>query len=39
MTANETENLASHYALQVALQTMKERCQNLQSRLIYCKIY
>lgn len=39
MTANEPENLASHYALQVALQTMKERCQNLQSRLTYCKIF
>lgn len=28
-----SENLATHYALQVALQTMKERCQNLQQRL------
>jgi hypothetical protein len=27
------ENLASHYALHVALQTMKERCQNLQTRM------
>lgn len=27
------EELASNYALQVALQTMKERCQQLQSRL------
>lgn len=27
------EELASNYALQVALQTMKERCQQLQTRL------
>lgn len=27
------EELASNYALQVALQTMKERCQQLQARL------
>ena len=27
------ENLDSQYALQIAFQTMKERCQNLQARL------
>lgn len=36
MTANELksdQNPSHHYALQVALQTMKERCQSLQQRL------
>lgn len=36
MTTPEKDNCSSsssHYALQVALQTMKERCQNLQKRL------
>jgi regulator of replication initiation timing len=28
------EAVGSHYALQVALQTMKERCQHLQQRLV-----
>lgn len=32
-TAQSKEQLASHYALHVALQTMKERCLSLQQRL------
>lgn len=32
-TKKTHEELASNYALQVALQTMKERCQQLQARL------
>lgn len=32
-TKKSHEELASNYALQVALQTMKERCQQLQARL------
>ena len=29
----EVDNIESQYALQVAFQTMKERCQKLQARL------
>ncbi|XP_062534433.1 protein spindle-F-like [Armigeres subalbatus] len=32
-TENDNSSSSSHYALHVALQTMKERCQNLQKRL------
>lgn len=33
ISTSSKEGLEKHYALQVALQTMKERCQNLQHRL------
>lgn len=34
LEASQEENLHSQFALQVAFQTMKERCQHLQARLV-----